>query len=726
MRSKAFIGGLALSLGAATGAWAQALPRIQALYPPGARAGSTLDVAIRGGGIEGAREVIVDGTGLKATLNAANVKIDPAEQKLFQGKCAGCHELRGPQNISRTADQWVATVDRMIKDKGAPIDDTDRAKIVNYVRAAARASAGLTARIEVAADAKPGPREIRIVGTNGTSTAFPFEVTTQPESLEAEPNNDVTKAPVVSLPLTVSGQLTNTDVDAFAFQAKKGERLVFNCSAYRLNEASQDSFFPVLFLYDDKGKELVKNTGYFSFDPLIDWTAPADGKYVILIRDMLYRGTPKSIYRLSMGALPYKTYLFPAGGKRGTTTRTTLSGENMQPKTLEVPVAANAPAGVRQVSTAQGAFRFVAGEYEEYIEKDVEGPQAIQLPLSINGRIQAEKEEDRYKFTLTKETLGTYTFEAFADRVGSPLVARLTLRDPKGRALVSNNGGAGTRDPRIDYNFTQPGEYTLEILDAAERFSPAHIYRISAGPADPDFHLEVFPDNPNLGPGSSVYLTVRVPRRVGVPGDIEVQFSKLPAGVTASPTVIRAGENQAFVTLTAAPNAKVGTFSLAEVTGKTTINGKTIQRDAVPYEIYRINNNAQVSYRANMVVSVGPDAGWKVSLSPVQMRMSPQSGPVEVTVKLDRNGYDRDLPFAIVGVPNGVRAPRSILFKRGTDEMTFTLTPTDGGIFAPRRANQPPPPPYFLLAVVNGREGEGMMMCSPAVPVHLSMPEAAP
>src|SRR4029077_8571976 len=103
------------------------------------------------------------GPGGTATLNARGVKADPADQKLFQAKCTQCHELRGPGSISRTADQWVATVERMIREKGAPIEAADRARIVSYRQAAARASAGLTARVTVAPDAAPGKREVRVV-----------------------------------------------------------------------------------------------------------------------------------------------------------------------------------------------------------------------------------------------------------------------------------------------------------------------------------------------------------------------------------------------------------------------------------------------------------------------------------------------------------------------------------------------------------------------------------
>jgi len=703
-------------------ALAQALPRIAALYPPGARAGSTLDVAIRGGGLDGAREVVVNGGGLSVKLNELNIKVDPAEQKIFQAKCALCHELRGPANISRTADQWVATVDRMIRDKAAPIEAADRAKIVSYVQAAARASAGLTARVTVAADATPGAREIRVVGANGSSTAFPFVVTTEPETLEVEPNNAVDKAPLVTLPQTVSGQVAAGDTDSFAFQAEQGQRLVFNCNAYRLNPGSQAFFFPVLYLYDEKGRELARNNGYFSLDPLIDWTAPASGRYVIQVRDMLYRGSPGSIYRLSMGALPYKTYLFPPGGRRGETVAATLGGENMKAAALSVPVAADAPVGVRQVSTAQGVFRFVAGDYPEFVEGAGGEAREVSLPVSINGRVLAEAEEDRYSFKLTKETLGAYTFELFADRVGSPLVGKLTLRNAKGQSLATSEGTTAARDPRIDYTFSQEGEYTLEVTDAARKFSEAHVYRVSAGPSAPDFAVTVSPDNPNLGPGSSVYVSVRVQRRVGIRGDIEVTFPNLPPGVTASPTILRADQNQGFAILTAAADAKPGSFAIGAPVAKAVVDGKTLVRDAIPYEILRINNNNQLAPRTNMVVTIGPEMGWRVRIEPGAMTMSPEGGPVEVKVRLERNGSDGDIPFAILGVPQGIQAPGAILFKKGTNELTFTMTPSNTGVFAPRGANQPPGPTQFLLALINGREGEGMQMASPAVPVTLALP----
>jgi hypothetical protein len=692
-------------------AGAQALPRLTALYPPGARAGTTVEVSIRGGGLEGAREVLVHGDGISAKLNDAGVKVDPADQKVFQAKCALCHELRGPSTISRTAEQWVATVDRMIRDRSAPIETADRTKIVNYVTAAARASAGLTAQVTVAKDAAPGRREVRVVGANGTSTVFPFEVTQEPEALEVEPNNVPDKPQAVSAPVVVSGQIAQGDVDCYAVQAKKGERIVFNCSAYRLNEASQAFFYPVLYLYDEKGRELRKNIGYFGLDPLIDWTAPEDARYTVAVRDMLYRGSPGSVYRLTIGALPYRTYLFPPGGMRGANADVTVFGENAEPRNVLLSLPAGREPGVIPAETPLGPVPFYVDSFPSVIERTGEAPQPVTLPAGINGRIEKAAEVDRYVFTVTKEQLGGYAFDLYADQVGSTLAGRLTLKNARGQALATAAATSDSRDPRLAYTFTQAGEYTVEVTDARDRGSAAQVYHLRAGPAAPDFELAVGPDNPNLGPGSSVYLTVRATRRVSVPGEIQVTFPNLPPGVTASPTVIAPGENQAFVILSAAPDARPGSVAVTEVLGKAVVDGREITRRATPYEIYRINNNPQPVPRSAMVVSVGPATGWTAALEPSAVEMISGGAPVMVKVRVERRGADADIPFAIVGVPNGVQGPRSVLMKRGTSEMTFTLTPTNGGVFA-RGAT---PPPRFLLAVVNGREGEGMMMASPAI-----------
>ena len=67
-----------------------------------------MEVAIRGGGLEGCKEVVVDAPGLTVALNQAVVKIDPADQRVFEAKCVLCHQLRGPATISRSWGRLAA------------------------------------------------------------------------------------------------------------------------------------------------------------------------------------------------------------------------------------------------------------------------------------------------------------------------------------------------------------------------------------------------------------------------------------------------------------------------------------------------------------------------------------------------------------------------------------------------------------------------------------------
>src|SRR5207302_7819084 len=88
-------------------------------------------------------------------------------------------------------------------------------------------------------------------------------------------------------------------------------------------------------LYDAAGKELVENHGYYDLDPLIDWTCPADGDYTLEVRDLLGRGNPGSVYRLTMGplareaSLPDEPPYFSSGRARRPTMPCAIRPDNI-------------------------------------------------------------------------------------------------------------------------------------------------------------------------------------------------------------------------------------------------------------------------------------------------------------------------------------------------------------------------------------------------------------
>ena len=382
-----------LSIGVHT--FAQGVPRLNSLFPAGGQLGTTIEIAIQGSDLEGAHTLIIEGEpGITAQLHPGGGAVDDTYKPVFEANCGQCHELRSPNNRSMTPAQWETTVRRMVTEKGAEINAKAQSQIIAYLTSAARASGGLTAELSIASDAPIGMREIRVVGKHGTSTAWPFEVSQTPNVLETESNNTPETATIIELPSLVNGLINpGGDEDYYVFEGEKGQRCVFSVNAYRLNNISQQFFNPTLSLFDAKGVELARSNGFYSLDPLLDVTLPADAFYVLRIRDLLHRGNPDSVYRLTGGVLPYNTYLFPAGGTlpngdhlskkeaerfygpptppEANIVRCVIGGENLPQTEWQVELAADEQIGLKQIRTPYGIFPFIINAYPEAVEEDV-------------------------------------------------------------------------------------------------------------------------------------------------------------------------------------------------------------------------------------------------------------------------------------------------------------------------------------------------------------------
>src|SRR6185437_14682791 len=86
----------------------------------------------------------------------------------------------------------------------------------------------------------------------------------------------------------------------YRFQAKKGEHYTFEVIARR----HQSALDPILAVLNEKGARAIENDdaiwGRQGFgDSLIEhWTVPADGRYLLEIRDLHLRGGPEFVYFL--------------------------------------------------------------------------------------------------------------------------------------------------------------------------------------------------------------------------------------------------------------------------------------------------------------------------------------------------------------------------------------------------------------------------------------------
>jgi hypothetical protein len=222
------------------------------------------------------------------------------------------------------------------------------------------------------------------------------------------------------------------------------------------------------------------------------------------------------------------SYLFPAGGQRGTTVQFHAGGlylnqscslemigrgveaspvvrrvktpwfegpllplpesqrQEDYPRAMAgtVRIAADAPIGDRYVllRTAQGVtapLRFVVGSLPEVTEDEVDGepiPIPVTAPVTINGRIFPHEDVDVWAVSLKKGQ--TLTALVDAERIGSPLQAKLDVRDPSGKT-VAEAVSAGGRDPRARITAAADGVYQVHITDARSDGGPAFVYRLT-------------------------------------------------------------------------------------------------------------------------------------------------------------------------------------------------------------------------------------------------------
>jgi hypothetical protein len=91
-------------------------------------------------------------------------------------------------------------------------------------------------KVTVAKDVPVGKYDVRIIAPPGLSNFRAFVVGDWPEALEKEPNDDLKTAQRVTLPVVVNGRVDKqTDLDHYVFTAKKGQRVLINCWAWRID-----------------------------------------------------------------------------------------------------------------------------------------------------------------------------------------------------------------------------------------------------------------------------------------------------------------------------------------------------------------------------------------------------------------------------------------------------------------------------------------------------------
>jgi hypothetical protein len=419
--------------------------------------------------------------------------------------------------------------------------------------------------VTIAADAELSEREIRLITAGGVSSRFRFYISDLPEVNEVEPNSDkALPQQLPALPVLVNGQITDNDRDYFRFHAKAGQKLVLSVLGRVIvpfvANAVPGWFDPCLTVYDSTGKQVAYADDFRTRpDPVLFFPVPADGDYTVEIRDIIFRGRPDFIYRLTIGEVPFVTDIYPLGGQVGTTAKIDVHGYNLTKTKVSVKLP-DTPGKI----TVEGMTFLVdqkCDEPEREPNDTVQTAQMLVTPTVVNGRIQKPGDVDYYQF---KAKAGEkLVMEVMARRLGSPLDSILTLFDAKGNQLAENDDftdlmdspATHHADSRILFTFPAAATYFLRMRDVQGNGGDEYAYRLSIAPPEPDFALRIVPDNPRLGQGDTTTVTVTAIRKDGFDGEIHLDVEGLPPGFQASEAVIQNGQDEGRVTITAPADA---------------------------------------------------------------------------------------------------------------------------------------------------------------------------
>ena len=443
------------------------------LYPAGAQAGTTVQIIIGGQGLWGYNQLSVTGGGV--TL----LRLQYAPGTFY----AGCGEQytwvrdylrevanggnRQPLRDNRNFGVWRYPGALEQLDQLDPLMFSLACKGVferpNSLQASPAIAQKLVATLRIAPDAEPGVREFRLLTAGGNLRAtnpLRFYVGKAPEFREQEYQlPPLKRKPVLfTIPAAVNGQIEPGETDLFKFKLAKGEKVCFALKGRILNPYIGDgvpgNFQPVLEVKDETGKSLAfADDNYFDPDPVLEFTAPADGLYTLEIRDALYRGREDFVYRID--------------AFRGTWRRP--------------PLARPCP------------------DLPEYCEHAAAAAGALKLPLLISGSVSRPGEVKTFRFRAEKGQ--QVVAEVFARRLGSPLDSLLKILGPDGKQVGCNddfprpNFGLNMQhvDSYICFKAPASGVYQVQLSDTAKAGGKDYGFFLRLDRPRPDFRVFVAP-----------------------------------------------------------------------------------------------------------------------------------------------------------------------------------------------------------------------------------------
>lgn len=594
------------------------------------------------------------------------------------------------------------------------------------------------ATFKIAPDAPLGEHQVRLVTKTGVTEMISFRVVDVPIVNEQrdEPNKNGKKfkqstsfesPQAIELGTMVLGRTESEDVDYFAVELKKGQPFSAEVIGMRLGRGFTDSHLTVL---DRRGEEVAAcdDTLAHQQDPAVSFIAPADGRYVLVLRDSGYQGSDNNWYLLHVGEAIAPKLVYPLGGQPGQQMQLRMLGDagGAFSQTVTLPAQANNDfeliaeyKGHRSLSGLPFRVNDLPNIIEDPAAKNNSVNQAKELkaysvPVAFNGMIEKPGDNDYYRVQLKKGQ--QVRFHCYARSMGSALDSVVNIFNAAdSKHLLGNDDQAGS-DSVVAFNVPADGDYLVRVRDHRNRGGAEFVYRLEVTLAKPGLSTAMTRYDRNrpqsrqaiaLPQGNRMAALVTVNRsRVGT--DLMPAIEGLPTGVTFEGLGPAQQGNLMPVVFEAKPDVAIG----ASLTGLQVVSqpkGDSAEqirgsfKQRTPLVMANPNRTEYYSSTLDTIpVAVTEAIPFKIDVIQPKAPLV-HGGKQKLQIKLTRNeGYAEQVRLYMLYRPNGIGAPGRVDLNKTDVDGVYEID-ANGGV---------PTRDWPMVIVGNGNQSGGAVWAS--------------
>jgi hypothetical protein len=554
----------------------------------------------------------------------------------------------------------------------------------------------VAAQLKIAPNCALGEHHLRVRTATGLSDLMTFFVGSLPETTEKEPNNDPAHAQKVDFNSTGNGIVNNEDVDCFSVELKKGQRLSVEVEGMRLGRGPLDARLTIL---NPDGSVLADadDTWLGVQDPFISLVAPAEGQYIIQLREVTYGGNDKCHYRLHVGSFPRPTSVFPLGGKTNETVTFTFFSEATGEFSRKIKLPDNPDDKFGVFAELDGLtaptpnwirvsdFPNVLATSDNH-DREHATVTDLQPSVALNGIILQKNQESWFRFNAAKGV--ALEVNVYARRLRSPMDPVIDVLDATGKSLASNDDSVGA-DSSLKFTPGETTNYFVRIRDTLHEGGRDFAFRVEVTPTQPSLAIKI-PEVSRNDTQSRQFITV--PRgnrfatlisatRSNFGGELNFNISDLPTGVTMIADRMSQNMDSMPLVFEATPEAPVA-GKLLDLTAIGTNSGNLVtanfHQDVELVQGAPNNANYCSTSVDKFCVAATKEAPFRLRIVEPKVPIV-QAGAMRLEVIAERDtNFDEPIELNMVWNPPGMSSQSEATIPKGATNVFYQLNAGGG------------------------------------------------